>query len=149
MDQRIVKFIRRHHVVTLTTIGPEGEPWSCNLFYAFLPEANALVFTSQEHTRHTREMESGGLVSASIVLETRLVGRLQGLQIQGTVSKASAENPLGETARRKYLRRFPYAIFALGELWILSITKLKYTDNTLGFGTKLHWTSEAEEAGWI
>ena len=138
MDDRIVRFIRRHHVMTLASVNAEGEPWSCNLFYAWLPELDALVFTSQTGTRHTREIEENSFVSASIVLETRIVGRIQGLQIQGTTERV-AEN---SQVRKTYLKRFPYAVFAPGELWILKFTKLKYTDNTLGFGTKLHWNSE-------
>ena len=138
-----MRFIRRHHVMTLTTVGAEGEPWSCNLFYAWMPGCDALVFTSQEGTRHTREMGENGRVAASIALETRIVGRIQGLQIQG-VAERVAES-LAAEARKTYLKRFPYAVFAPGELWVLKLVKLKYTDNTLGFGTKMHWSRESDD----
>jgi uncharacterized protein YhbP (UPF0306 family) len=41
--------------------------------------------------------------------------------------------------KKAYLKRFPYAIFANTNLWILKINYLKMTDNRLGFGKKLIW----------
>ncbi len=77
-------------------------------------------------------------IAAAIALETRVVGRLQGLQIEGAVRLA--EGALLETARRTYLRRFPYATVMEQPLWILEPALMKLTDNTLGFGKKLIWT---------
>lgn len=140
-DPRILKFIRRHHVLTLASIGDtddeRNELWCCNLFYAYTDRFPypALVFTSGADTLHARHFSQHPEVAGSIVLESRVVGRLQGLQLQGIVRKGD------KTAREIYLRRFPYAAVILKELWVLEITRLKYTDNTLGFGTKLNWAA--------
>jgi uncharacterized protein YhbP (UPF0306 family) len=72
-------------------------------------------------------------VAASILLETRIVGRIRGLQISGEVRPADEEN------RRLYLKRFPYTALADLHLWQLEPHELKLTDNTLGFGKKLIW----------
>ncbi len=144
IDDRILKFIKRHHTATLATTDASGEAWCCNLFYAWLPEEGALVFTSSSETRHGRDMLAGHLAAASIVLETRVVAKVQGLQIQGFPSRAESGDALYKAAHTAYLKRFPYAVFAKGDLWILKLTRLKYTDNSLGFGTKLEWERGTE-----
>lgn len=134
VDLRIVKFLKRHHVMTLATATPEGKPWCANAFYAYDTERNRLIFTSDDTTRHTKEMVENRHVAASVVLETRIVGKVQGIQICGTVERGD------DADRKSYLRRFPYAA-AIGELhlWHIEPDTLKLTDNTLGFGKKLIW----------
>ena len=72
-------------------------------------------------------------IAASVVLETRIVGKVQGLQLCGTVARGDEED------KRRYLHRFPYAALAELTLWALVPDYLKFTDNTLGFGKKLIW----------
>lgn len=132
VDKRIVRFLRRHHVLTLATAA-EGAPYCANAFYCYDTERNLLIFTSELSTQHARQMERNPEVAASVVLETRIVGRIQGLQLCGTVQRADG------AARRAYLARFPYAALAELTLWALAPHYLKFTDNTLGFGKKLIW----------
>lgn len=77
-DPRIVRFIRRHHVLVLATAA-QGVPYCADLFYTYDQERNELVFTSDDTTRHGREMILEPVVAGSVVLETRVVGRVQGL----------------------------------------------------------------------
>ena len=134
---KIAAFIRRHHVMTLATVSGDGRPWTAHVFYAWLPEQGLFVFTTGAETRHGAEMETAANVAAGIALETRTVGRLQGLQIEGTARRA--EGAELAAARRAYLKRFPYAVAADLHLWLLEPTRMKLTDNTLGFGKKLIW----------
>lgn len=134
-EEKITAFIRKHHVLTLAT-SADGQPWCANMFYAYLREENLFVFTSDDHTRHVAEARINPRVAASITLETKVVGRLQGLQIEGTLRPAGE----GETAPRKaFLKRFPYAAVTDLHLWVLEPSLMKLTDNTLGFGKKLIW----------
>ncbi len=133
VDRRIVRFIRRHHVLTLGTVA-DGLPWCANIFYAYDQGRNAFVYTSERQTRHAREAAENPEVSASIVLETRVVGRVKGVQITGRTWPAAEDDGW---ARGTYLGRFPYAAAAKLDLWILEPYYMKFTDNTLGFGTKL------------
>ena len=137
VDQRIVKFIGRHHVMTIASAATECGPYCANLFYAYIPELNLFVFTSDDRTRHYREMYLNGRVAATIVLETRTVGQVQGLQILGRA--ALAEGEVAGEVRSAYLRRFPYAVVADLTLWTMRPTSMKFTDNRLGFGKKLLW----------
>ncbi len=136
--------------MTLATVSAAGHPWTSHVFYAWLPEENLFVFTTETKTRHGAEMAADANVAAGIALETRTVGRLQGLQIEGTVYRVSGTTtpslratPPQEgnftTARRAYLKRFPYAAVADLSLWLLEPSLMKLTDNTLGFGKKLIW----------
>ncbi len=134
LDPRIVKFLKCHHVLTIATSTTDGVPWCANAFYAYDAERNRFIFTSEEATRHAREMIENSNVAASVVLETRIVGKVQGVQISGRAGRGD------ETDRKAYLHRFPYAA-AIGDLhlWHIEPDMLKFTDNTLGFGKKLIW----------
>lgn len=136
MDERFIKFIKKHHVLTLATVNGEGMPYVANCFYAFDAKRNLFVFTSDLATRHGAEMAANSSVALSIVLETRIVGRVQGLQVTGRAERGDDE------ARKCYIKRFPYAAAADLELWMVEPTMMKLTDNTLGFGKKLVWQSE-------
>lgn len=136
MDERFIKFIKKHHVLTLATVNGEGMPYVANCFYAFDTKRNLFVFTSDLATRHGAEMAANSSVALSIVLETRIVGRVQGLQVTGRALRGDDE------ARKCYIKRFPYAAAADLELWMVEPTMMKLTDNTLGFGKKLVWQSE-------
>ena len=50
-----------------------------------------------------------------------------------------------EEARKTYIRRFPFAALAELTLWVVEISYMKFTDNTLGFGKKLIWNSKEQE----
>ena len=139
INERFVRFLRRHHVLTLATVA-EGVPYCSKAFYCYDKERNLLVFTSDPATRHAQEMERNPRVAASVVLETKIVGRVQGLQLCGTAARAD------ETARRAYLKRFPYAALAELTLWAIRPDYMKLTDNTLGFGKKLIWNDKLESS---
>ncbi len=132
IPEAMIRFLKRHHVLTLATSDDKGL-WCANCFYACNPESGALIFTSGPETRHAQAMAERREVAASVVLETRIVGRVQGIQLAGRAVEASEEN------RRLYLKRFPYAALADLHLWQLEPDEMKLTDNTLGFGEKLRW----------
>ncbi len=132
MDARIEKFLLKHHVLTLASVNDKGEPYCANLFYVYLPDIHSFVFTSSEDTRHGSDMLANERVAASVVLETTVVGKLQGAQITGRVSRT-------DKYKRDYLKKYPFAVLAELELWVLRADFIKFTDNRLGFGKKLIW----------
>lgn len=136
LDKRIASFITAHHVLTLATAS-DGQPWCANMFYAFDPHLVELIFSSADSSRHIAEAGVSDRVACSIVLESRVVGRLQGAQISGRLVEAVGDEL--ERARKLYLKRFPYAVLHLDKLWVVKIDDIKLTDNTLGFGKKLYY----------
>lgn len=136
IDKKIVKFFKKHHVLTIATSN-ENMPWCASCFYVFLEDENALVFTSDIKTRHGQEFLKNHRVSGTVALETKIIGRIRGLQFSGVISEPSGS--LLEIATSSYLKRFPVATLLEIKLWIVELTHIKYTDNRLGFGKKLIW----------
>lgn len=136
VDSRIVRFFKKHHVLTIAT-SVDNEPWCANCFYVYLEDENALVFTTDAETRHGREFIMNRKVAGSVVLETMIVGKIRGIQFSGDVSEPSGK--LLEKVRVSYLRRFPVATLMETRLWMVRLTHIKMTDNRLGFGKKLIW----------
>jgi uncharacterized protein YhbP (UPF0306 family) len=136
IDKKIVSFLKKHHVLTIAT-SVDNEPWCANCFYVYMEDENALVFTTDTETRHGSEFLKNELVAGSVVLETRIIGKLRGIQFQGLVKELPEEHE--SLARNAYLKRFPVAMLMETHLWIVKLTHIKYTDNRLGFGKKLIW----------
>ncbi|MDR0667762.1 MAG: pyridoxamine 5'-phosphate oxidase family protein [Prevotellaceae bacterium] len=142
IDKRILDFIHRHHVLTLATCA-DATPYCAHLFYAYIDDDNVFVVASEARTRHLDEALKNPRVAGAVVLETKVVGLLRGLQWQGVLFLPDGE--LQRKARRAYLRRFPFAVLHNAPLWAIRPTFLKYTDNRLGFGKKIIVTLQANE----
>ena len=80
------------------------------------------------------------LIAGSVVLETMVVGKIRGIQFQGIVTEP--EGDLLTRAKSGYLKRFPIAALMDTHLWIVNLTYIKMTDNRLGFGKKIIWTTD-------
>ena len=139
-DRRIVKFFKKHHVLTIAT-ATGNEPWCANCFYVYMEDENALVFTTNKDTRHGREFLTNPCVAGSVVLETLIIGKIRGIQFQGIISELKGERL--DKAKRAYLKRFPVAALIETHLWVVDLTYVKMTDNRLGFGKKLIWETES------
>ena len=136
LDKRMVKFLHRHHVMTLSTCC-DNRPWCCQCFYVYVDRLRGLVFTSDTSTRHIAEAMKQPFVAGSIVLESKIVGKLQGIQLEGKLIEAESE--LLKEIKTAYLIRFPFALLMDTKLWFLELMTLKMTDNRLGFGEKIYW----------
>lgn len=135
-DPKIITFLNKHHVLTLATVSGD-QPWVANCFYAFVEEQMSFVFTSGYETRHIQEAILNKKVAGNVVLETGIIGKIQGIQFSGTMELIEGEALGG--ASTAYLKRFPFAALMDTTLWLLPIDYLKMTDNRLGFGKKLVW----------
>ncbi|MBN2520542.1 MAG: pyridoxamine 5'-phosphate oxidase family protein [Bacteroidales bacterium] len=136
IDKRIVDFIHEHHVLTIAT-SKNNEPYCANCFYVYIKDENILVFTSDKTTKHIKDTKEQNLVAGSIALETKIIGKIRGVQFQGFI-----EQPKGEylkKVKKAYLKRFPIAMLMKTTLWTVELTFIKYTDNRMGFGKKLIW----------
>ena len=77
------------------------------------------------------------LVAGSVVLETKVIGRIRGIQFQAIVSEPGGD--IMDEARRAYLKRFPVAMLVETHLRLADLVYIKMTDNRFGFGNKLIW----------
>lgn len=133
MDPAMISFLKKHHLLTLAT-SHDNQPYCTSCFYAFLPEhAVFVIATDVEKTRHGKELLHNPHVAGTVALETKLIGKIQGVQFLGLFREAQ------EREKKAYFKRFPYALAISPSLWSIEITYLKLTDNTLGFGKKLEF----------
>ncbi|MBD3824151.1 MAG: pyridoxamine 5'-phosphate oxidase family protein [Epsilonproteobacteria bacterium] len=131
--QKISAFLAKHHVMSLATMS--GDELSvCSLFYAYDKQTNTFIVASSDTTTHIAHIMQNPQVAGNIYLETKIVGKIQGVQFKGHFSHAKDDE-----AKRIYLTRFPYAAAMTPKLWRIEVESFKMTDNTLGFGKKLLW----------
>ncbi|MFZ4522295.1 MAG: hypothetical protein ACOYNC_11345 [Bacteroidales bacterium] len=142
-EQRIIDFIGEHHILTLA-IARNNQPYCATCYYAYLPEQNRFIITSDHDTRHIRDVVEGNnyRVAGAIALETKTVGKIRGIQLTGTLTDLNHPALERKTAKSAYLHRFPIArLMPNLYLWALDPDMIKMTDNRLGFGKKLVWSS--------
>ena len=120
----------------------DNRSWCCQCFYVYVDHLRGLVFTSDTSTRHIAEAMQHPYIAGSIVLESKIVGKLQGIQLEGKLIEADGE--LLKEIKTAYLKRLPFALLIDAKLWFLELTTMKMTDNLLGFGKKLYWSREYE-----
>jgi uncharacterized protein YhbP (UPF0306 family) len=137
IPKRILSFIKKHHVLTLST-AKNNVPYSCSCFYVFDEKNLRFIFTSEEKTRHAQELLENKNAAVNIFLETKIIGKIQGIQACGEVKQLRTEEAFKQ-ARKLYLYRFPYAVFSIKDLWAFEVNYIKLTDNRLGFGKKIIW----------
>ena len=138
IEHSILTLIREHHIFTLA-VSRDNRPWCATCYYVYLEDLNLFVFTSDYDTKHVTDVvETGNYYAAgAIALETRMVGKIRGLQFAGLMREL-AGNDL-KTGKSAYLKAFPIARLAKLRLWGLEPEIIKMTDNRLGFGKKLIW----------
>jgi len=130
---KINDFLSQHHVLTLATSSLDGVN-ACNLFYTFLKTENSFIVASSLDTEHIQNILKNQKVAGTVVLETKTVGKIQGVQFKGEFLKLD-----NKEMSKYYFKAFPYALAMNPTLWQIKVNYFKMTDNTLGFGKKIIW----------
>ena len=143
LDKRMLRLIHQHHIFTLAT-ALYNQPWCTTCFYVFSEDLNMFIFTTDIQTRHGKELLENVKVAGCIALETRIIGKIRGIQFTG--SAQLLQNKILTKAKSAYLFRFPVAVLMETKLWGITPDYLKMTDNRMGFGKKLIWISEPENS---
>lgn len=142
IDKRITDFVKKHHLLSLAT-GNGIDIWCASCFYVYDLESNRFYFSTENETRHGRNLLTSANVAGTIALETLRVGLIQGVQFAGICYEPTAEEL--SKARSLYLKRFPIARVLETHFWAMSPFILKMTHNQLGFGKKLIWETPSVE----
>lgn len=133
MDSKICTFIQEHHLLSLATLGEKL--WCCSLFYVYDKKTNAFIVATDPQTLHGSNVTSNVNVAGTVALETKTIGKIQGIQFAGVMSLEDINEEL-------YFKTFPYALAMNPTLWNIRLDEVKMTDNTFGFGKKIIWTRE-------
>lgn len=142
IDKRITDFIKKHHLLSLAT-GGWADVWCASCFYVYDSMNNRFYFSTENETRHGKNLCVNPHVAGTIALETMRVGLIQGVQFTGICYEPSGEEL--SKARSLYLKRFPVARILDTHFWGMAPAILKMTHNQLGFGKKLTWEGPPEQ----
>ena len=134
MIKKIERFIHEHHLLSLASMG--DRLWCCSMFYVYDPQSISLIVASDETSEHMKNVAQNFHVAGTVALETKTVGKIQGIQFVGVMDKAEKK------AHELYFEAFPYARIMNPTLWVIRLDEVKMTDNTLGFGKKVTWKRE-------
>ena len=141
--EAISRWLTKQHVVTYC-VGREEKLWCANAFYIYDSARVAFYLLSDEKTRHGQMAGKKATVAGTVNGQPKTVARIRGVQFCGELRKV--EEPESEALRERYNRRFPVARAMSSPLWEIRLDEIKFTDNTLGFGKKLHWLREPSGA---
>lgn len=129
--KKIEAFLCEHHVMSLASQGFDDIS-VCSLFYAFDLKTLSFIVASSDDTQHIKNINQNENIAGNILLETKTVGKIQGVQFRGKFT------PLADaTLKKLYFKAFPYALAVNPKLWQIKVSYFKMTDNKLGFGKKI------------
>ena len=129
--ERVEAFIQQHHVMSLATT-TSGELSVCSLFYTYDKKTSCFIVASSEETLHIQHILKDSSIAGNILLETKTVGDIKGLQFRGKFSFLEDQE-----LKKHYFNDFPYVISLNPTLWKIKVNYFKLTDNSLGFGKKV------------
>jgi uncharacterized protein YhbP (UPF0306 family) len=130
---KITSFLDEHHVMSLATSSNERLS-VCNLFYTFIKEEKIFIVASSDDTTHIKDILLNPNIAGSVVLESKNISKIQGLQFRGVFQTLK-----DDSLKKNYFKAFPYALAMNPKLWQIRVDFFKLTDNTLGFGKKIIW----------
>lgn len=152
------RYLAEHYTMTLAT-AVDGRPWAATVFYVS-DEQLRLYFVSDPKTRHASEAARNPNVAATIYAHDQAWQSIRGIQIEGRLAEVA-----GADRRRVqdlYVDRFPLIgrliraatsdaerlvgqRFAAATFYVLAPGRLRFTDNTRGFGHKDEYLLDASQ----
>ncbi|RKQ39274.1 YhbP family protein [Enterobacter sp. R1(2018)] len=137
----ISRWLNKQHVLTYCVGGSE-DLWCANAFYYYDPQRVAFYLLTDAHSRHGELIgQRAARVAGTINGQQKTVALIRGVQFCGRIRML--EESEAESVRHLYCKRFPVARVMSAPAWEIQLEELKMTDNTLGFGKKLHWLRES------
>jgi len=134
--EKINSFLDEHHVMSLATTSAE-ELSVCSLFYTFNLETLSFIVASSDETTHIEHIKENSNVAGNILLETKTIGKIQGVQFRGIFSYTQ-----NAELQKLYFKAFPFASAMQAKLWQIKVNYFKMTDNSFGFGNKIIWQED-------
>lgn len=137
----ISRWLSKQHVVTYC-VARGDIPWCANAFYVYDPQQVAFYILTDPDSRHGKISGTCSAVAGTVSGQNKTVALIRGIQFSGELRLLAGEE--AHQQRAHYCRRFPVALAMPTPVWEIRLDELKFTDNTLGFGKKLHWVRGGE-----
>ncbi len=131
----IWSFIHDNTVVNIST-AKNNESYAASCFYAFDEVNKLIVFKSSKDSRHIEEGLAQTVIAGTILPDKLKKAVVVGIQFQGELSH---EDDGFTKSKTHYYKKYPFALGMDGDIYIIKLKYIKYTDNKLGFGKKVIW----------
>ena len=138
MIEKISNYIKQQTCASVCSIDGTGDPLCFNCFYAYDEQEQLLYFKSGTDTRHSLNLSLNPKVGGTILPDKMNKFHIRGVQFEGIVL-LSGNGLQAKQASGRYYQTHPMALAMPGEIWIVQLNRIKFTDNSLGFGKKLIW----------
>ena len=136
MDERIATFLKEQSVVNFAT-SVKDIPYCASCYYAYVPGEELLVFKSDTDTKHIEDALKNNNVAGTVLPDKIITAKIKGIQFSDIFKAANGE--YADKAKKAYLSKFPVAGLFRGSIWVIELSRVKFTDNTLVFGKKILW----------
>ncbi len=137
MNEKIDSFLEANTCASIACLDSQGHPYCFSCYYAIDSKEGLLFFKSSSDSNHVAFLQSKPIVAGTILSDKLNKLQIKGIQLEGIV--LSFDNELSQNASLEYYKSHPMAVAMAGEIWTIQINRIKYTDNTLGFGKKIIW----------
>jgi uncharacterized protein len=135
--EEIAVFLKQNKVATVCFTDEKGAPYCINCFFVFDEPRQLFVFKSSFGAFHEDFVRDVAAVAGSVLPEKLDPLKIKGMQFTGQTLSENEVNVMGLSGL--YYQKFPFGRVMPGYIWALRADFIKFTDNTLGFGTKLNW----------
>ncbi|HMO32079.1 MAG TPA: pyridoxamine 5'-phosphate oxidase family protein [Lacibacter sp.] len=136
MEPGMEKFLEEQTVLSMAT-SVNDKPYCASCYYAFVPGDNLLVFKSDEDTQHIEDALRNNQVAGTVLPDKLEKTKIRGIQFSGVFRKPEGSEKA--KAERKYLSKYPVATLFRGTIWVIELSRIKFTDNALLKGRKILW----------
>ena len=132
----VSRWLAKQHVVTWC-VRHERELWCADAFSLFDAQTMLFHVEPEETARQAQVSAPGASLAGAVNGQPKTVALIRGVQFKGEIRRLEGQE--SEDARKAYNRRFPVARMLPAPVWEIRLDEVKFTDNTLGFGKKMHW----------
>ncbi|MFZ9387675.1 MAG: pyridoxamine 5'-phosphate oxidase family protein [Chitinophagaceae bacterium] len=142
MNDPITRFIGEQTCASVCCVDEKGEPYCFSCYYSFDSKTGLLYYKSSSMSRHSAILDFHPVVAGTILPDRLNQLKVRGIQFEGVMLPSG--HPLTKAAARDYYMKHPLAITVPGEIRIIQINHIKFTDSTAGFGKKQTWSRREE-----
>ncbi|MBK7816170.1 MAG: hypothetical protein IPJ60_00640 [Sphingobacteriaceae bacterium] len=143
MEPAITDFINDNKIATVCFITKEGKPYCINCFYLLDEENHVLMFKSSSGASHDEMVLPNANIAGTILPDSIDILKIKGIQFSGKI--LSKEDVDKFKLSSQYTKKYPFSLAMPGYIWGVLLERIKYTNNTLGFGNKTIWNLSDEK----
>lgn len=137
MKEKIDRFIEKQTCASICCVDENNLPYCFTCFYSYFRDETYLYYKTSASTHHAILLLKKPDVAGTILPDKLNLLKIKGVQFEGVV--LPGDHPLAKDASARYYKKHPVTVTMPGEIWMIRIDRIKFTDNTMGFGTKLNW----------